>query len=292
MKLATFIYNDSEQPGVYIENKGYYPLSSILGNQAPKTLLEYIQNPVSDLESIIASKNLSPLSRDQVVLKAPIPRPFRDVICLGKNYADHAKEIEETRLMTQGADSIPLDPVYFTKSACPATGDGDVIPLHEHLTSKVDYEVELAVIIGKTAYNISEENVEDFIFGYTILNDISARDVQVKYGQWFFGKSLDGFCSMGPHIITKDEIPFPIELEVSCRVNGETRQTSNTSKLIFGISRIIAEISKGITLFPGDIIATGTPAGVGHALKPPTYLKKGDKVECEIEKLGVLTNYF
>jgi 2-keto-4-pentenoate hydratase/2-oxohepta-3-ene-1,7-dioic acid hydratase in catechol pathway len=155
----------------------------------------------------------------------------------------------------------------------------------------VDYEAELAVIIGKTAFRISREEAEGVIFGYTIINDISARDIQTQHAQWFFGKSLDGFCPMGPHIVSRDEIN-PANLKIQCRVNGKTRQSSNTSKLIFDIPEIISTLSQGITLFPGDIIATGTPAGIGHAMNPPQYLKSGDKVECEIEKIGILTNYF
>jgi len=294
MRFATFTKNGEAYAGIYQD--GYYSFQDLLGADAPKTVLDFIRlyenKDMPDFPALIAQKKLNPTPASQIVLCSPIPIPFRDVICLGKNYADHAKEILETKLLTQDADLIPQAPVYFAKSAYPAMGDGDTIPVHAQCTSQVDYEVELAVIIGKTTRHISPDEVEASIFGYTILNDVTARDIQVRHGQWFFGKSLDGFCPMGPHIVSKEEIPYPVALNVCCRVNGETRQLSNTSKLIFDIPRVISELSQGITLHPGDIIATGTPAGIGHAMKPPRYLQKGDKVECEIERIGVLTNYF
>jgi 2-keto-4-pentenoate hydratase/2-oxohepta-3-ene-1,7-dioic acid hydratase in catechol pathway len=216
-------------------------------------------------------------------MQAPIPRPFRHIICLGKNYEEHAKEL---------LGEVPKAPVYFTKTACPAMGDGAKIPLHEHLTQKVDYEVELAVIIGKTAAKVTPQAAEEVIFGYTILNDITARDLQAKHEQWFLAKSLDGFAPLGPHIVTRDEIPNPAALTIKSHVNDELRQSSTTANLIFTIPQIISNLSQALTLHPGDIIATGTPAGVGHALSPPQYLKPGDKVKCEIENIGTLTNFF
>ncbi|MCL2387579.1 MAG: fumarylacetoacetate hydrolase family protein, partial [Defluviitaleaceae bacterium] len=287
MRYASFMHNGKEYAGVSCF-RGYYPFKSLLGEDAPETMLDFIRhyenNDIPDLESIFRQKDNKPILAGEITLRAPIPYPFRHIICLGKNYADHAKEVSETIQHTQNADFIPQAPIYFTKTAHPAIGDCEKIPLHSHLTSKVDYEAELAVIIGKTASRISPEDAEGVIFGYTILNDLTARDIQSKHAQWFFGKSLDGFCPMGPHIVSRDEIPFPVALKIKCRVNGETRQDSNTSNLIFGIPQIISELSQGITLHAGDIIATGTPAGIGHAMQPPQYLKSGDKVECEIEK--------
>ena len=291
MRFATFLLEGVEVPGVYVEGEGYYPLRDVLDDTAPISLLEYINNPVQDLSASLSSKNLKPISPDQITLCAPIPQPIRNIICLGKNYEDHAKEIVSTKLLTQDENFIPEFPVYFAKSAYPAVGHDSTIPLHEHFTKKVDYEAELAVIIGKKAFCIQESDVEDVIFGYTVLNDITDRDAQTRYGQWFYGKSLDGFCPMGPHIVTKDEIPFPVKLNIFCRVNGETRQNSNTSLLIYDIPRVISELSQGFTLHPGDIIATGTPGGVGHGMKPPRYLQKGDVVECEVEKVGILRTY-
>ena len=295
MRFTTFVHEDKIYAGIVCSN-GYYSFSDLFGKKrnSPKTVLEFIQKyeekAMPDFEAIIAENGLQPFGADCVKLCSPIPMPLRNIICLGKNYEDHAKEVVQTKLETQNENYIPSAPVYFAKIANPATGDGDVIPLHSDFTRKVDYEVELAVIIGKETKCIEPENVESVIFGYTILNDVTARDVQSAYGQWYFGKSLDGFCPMGPHIVTKDEIEFPVKLNISCRVNEETRQSSNTELLIYDIPYIISELSKGITLYPGDIIATGTPGGIGHAMTPPEYLKSGDKIECEIENIGILTN--
>jgi 2-keto-4-pentenoate hydratase/2-oxohepta-3-ene-1,7-dioic acid hydratase in catechol pathway len=293
MKLATFIYNCLETAGVEIDGS-YYSFFNLLDAPVQYSMLDFIRQyenePLPDFRAFVEQNaNLVPIPAENVTLEAPIPRP-RHLICLGKNYADHAKEVQET--IQANENVIPLSPIYFSKTASPAMGDKSTIPLHSHITKKADYEAELGVIIGKTASRISREQAESVIFGYTIINDLTARDLQQKHDQWFFGKSLDGFCAIGPHIITRDELPFPLNLEIKCRVNGELRQSSATSNLIFDIPHIISELSQGITLYPGDIIATGTPAGIGHAMNPPQYLKSGDVVECEIEKIGVLTNYF
>lgn len=304
MKFATFISGGQEYAGIY--HDGYYSFKDLLGGRVSETLtlLEFIRSCESKdllefievIPEIISQNNLKPAASP--TLRPPIPWPFRDIICLGKNYADHAKEMSASsanassaNASSANASSVPQAPVYFAKTAFPTLGDGDKIPSHSQLTNQLDYEAELAVIIGKTTRYIPTSEVEKIIFGYTILNDITARDLQAKHGQWFYGKSLDGACPMGPVIVSRDEIPFPVNLEITSRVNGETRQHSNTSELIFDIPRIISELSMGMTLYPGDIIATGTPAGVGHAMKPPQYLKPGDKIECEIEKIGILTNF-
>ena len=295
MNFVTFAKNGQEYAGVCVDS-GYFAFDDLLDENTFKkhgTILDFIRfyenREIPDFAEIIMRKKLRPF--ENVTIRPPF-QPFRDVICLGKNYAEHAKEVVETKLQTQDDDLIPQTPIYFSKSAYPILGDGDEIPLHGHLTNKVDYEVELAVVIGKTAHHISSSEVEDFIFGYTILNDVTARDIQTKHGQWFFGKSLDGFCPIGPHIVPKDKLSFPVCLDICCRVNGEVRQASNTSKLIFDIPYVVAELSKGLTLYPGDIIATGTPAGIGHAMKPPRYLQANDIVECEIKGIGVLRNVF
>jgi 2-keto-4-pentenoate hydratase/2-oxohepta-3-ene-1,7-dioic acid hydratase in catechol pathway len=163
--------------------------------------------------------------------------------------------------------------------------------LHKDVTKEVDYEVELGVIIGKTCKNVTEAEVKDYIFGYTIINDITARDLQRKHVQWLRGKSLDTFCPMGPILVTKDEIEDHSNLKISLKINDEIRQSSNTSKMIFSIEKIISELSNGITLLPGDVIATGTPEGVGMGFVPPKYLKEGDVVTCAVESIGELTNY-
>jgi len=223
----------------------------------------------------------------EVKVIAPIPRLNRNVICLGLNYTDHVAE-------SQSALSIgiqkPEFPVYFTKLPLNAIGSGEGINSHPEITQEVDYEVELAIIIGKRGTNIKLEEVEEHIFGYTILNDVSARDIQRNHIQWMKGKSLDTFTVIGPWIAHKEVIPFPVELDIYSKVNGELRQNSNTRNFIFDVPYIISELSKGMTLEVGDVIATGTPAGVGMGFKPPKYLKAGDVVECSIEKIGSLIN--
>ena len=187
--------------------------------------------------------------------------------------------------------SIPKHPIYFTKIADPAIGHMDNIIIPTEYTENLDYEVELAIIIGKEGKNISPDNVEEYIFGYTIGNDISARDIQTKHIQWFKGKSLDTTTALGPYIVSKSKIKLPVELDIRCKINGEIRQSSNTRNLIFNIPYIISDLSQGLTLKPGDIILTGTPAGVGAGFKPPKYLKPGDKIESIIEDIGTLINF-
>ncbi len=217
---------------------------------------------------------------DQVVLKAPITNPNK-VIGIGLNYRDHA---EESNL------PLPQEPVIFGKYANSVIGPDENILLPVGLTDKVDYEAELAVVIGRRAYNISEEEVLDYIAGYTNLNDVSARDLQMRDGQWMKGKCLDTFAPMGPWLVTKDEIQNPENLKIELRLNGKTMQSSSTRHLIFGVAHLVSFLSKLMTLDPGDVIATGTPAGVGFVRKPPVFLRPGDIVEVEIEGLGVLRN--
>ncbi len=225
---------------------------------------------------------LQPLA--SVELSAPIPRPAKNIFCVGKNYVDHAEEMG-------GKGATPDHLVVFTKAPTAVSRPGGVVSCQSDVTHKVDYEGELAVVIGKKARNIREEEAMDVVFGYTIINDLTARDLQSRHQQWFLGKSLDGFCPMGPVLVTKDEVPMPERLNIVTRVNGEVRQSANTEQMIFTIPQIIATIAAGTTLEPGDIIATGTPAGVGHAKHPPVYLKPGDVVEVEVEGLGVLRTY-
>ena len=178
--------------------------------------------------------------------------------------------------------------IVFTKAPTTVNGHEQTVPLHREVTSELDYEGELAIVIGKKGTSISRENAYDYIFGYTILNDLTARDLQSKHQQFFLGKSLDGTCPIGPWIVSKDAVPNPGDLEIETKVNGETRQHARTSLFLFPIDEIIATISKGISLEPGDIIATGTPAGVGKGFKPPRYLKNGDVIEITIESIGTL----
>lgn len=237
------------------------------------------------VEEAIASGEGVPL--ESVHLLAPIPCPNQDIICLGLNYADH---VSEAKKFDASFDSNKAKAVYFSKRASYCPGHGGEIPSHSHLTCKLDYEVELGVIIGKDAFRVSYEETEDYIFGYTIINDVSAREIQTEHTQWYFGKSLDGFTPMGPCIVTKDEVSYPPKLEIKSFVNGELRQNSTTDNLIHDISEIISELSSGMTLKAGTVIATGTPEGVGMGMNPPAFLKPGDVVTCYIEGIGELKN--
>jgi 2-keto-4-pentenoate hydratase/2-oxohepta-3-ene-1,7-dioic acid hydratase in catechol pathway len=222
-----------------------------------------------------------------VQLAAPIPRPRKNIMCLGWNYAEHAKE---TALIRGQEAKTPEYPVIFTKAPTTVNSPYGNIIIDPTVSEEIDWEVELAVIIGKGGKNIPEENALSHVFGYTVLNDVTARDLQSRHKQFFKGKSIDGYCPMGPWIVSADEIEDPQQLIVRLRVNGITKQEGNTSMMIFPIRTIIAILSKGMTLEPGDIIATGTPSGVGFARNPPEFLKAGDVMETEVEGIGVLRN--
>lgn len=223
-----------------------------------------------------------------VRLLSPILYPAQDVICLGVNYEAHASEAASYE--KEAFDLKAQCPVYFSKRVNRATADGEDIFSYPEFVKKLDYEVELAVIIGREARNVKKGQAYKYVFGYTILNDLSARDLQTSHKQWYFGKSLDGFTPMGPWIVTADEIPYPPKLLIQSYVNGELRQSSNTERLIFSIDDVICELSQGITLRPGTIISMGTPEGVGMGFNPPKFLKPGDTVKCVIENIGTLTN--
>lgn len=225
---------------------------------------------------------------EEVKLLAPIPNPEQDVICLGVNYMDHAAE--SARFKKETFDGERPHAVYFSKRVNEAIATGGIIPSHEDIVDSLDYEAEFALIIRRDAVNVEPERVKDYIFGYTIMNDVSARTIQNRHKQWYFGKSLDGFAPMGPCILTADAVSYPPELSIQSYVNGELRQDSNTQHLIFGIDHIISELSKGMTLKAGTIISTGTPAGVGLGFDPPKFLKRADIVECRIEGIGSLRN--
>lgn len=294
MKFVTYIKDGIENIGISKDEHIVdlqYIFSNIGEKNPPKTMIEFIEYSddckLKVIEEFLKDDNLETIPLDSVKISAAIPYPRRNVFCLGKNYVEHVKEVKITRIT--GTD-VPQAPIYFTKAACPAIGQGDCISFSSKITQLVDYEAELAVVIGKDGSNIREEDAEEYIFGYTIINDVSARDLQGKHNQWFKGKSLDAFCPMGPVIVHKSEIPFPVELNISCRVNGELRQNSNTKKLIFNIPYIISDLSMGLTLKAGDIIATGTPSGVGMGFNPIKVLKDGDVVECTIERIGTLKN--
>ena len=221
-------------------------------------------------------------------LLAPIPRPRKNVFCVGWNYLEHFEEGAKARPHVQ---DMPAHPAFFTKAPTTVNGPYDPIPLHADVTEKLDWEVELGLVIGRGGRNIAEADAMKHVYGYMVVNDVSAREVQRQHGQqWFKGKSLDGTCPMGPWIVTADEVPDPQALRVTCRVNGVAKQDSNTRHMYFRIPRIIAELSAGLTLEPGDLISTGTPAGVGHARTPPEFMRAGDLLETEVEGIGTLRN--
>lgn len=239
------------------------------------------------------AKNVDSLSGaevklDEVKLLAPIVRPKQDVICLGINYRDH--QAEASRFSKESFDVKKDDAIYFGKRVNRATAPGEAIPSYEGYVDSLDYESELGVIIGKAAKNVSVENALDYVFGYTIVNDVSARNIQRRHQQWYLGKSLDGFTPIGPCIVTADGIADVQALDIKSYVNGELRQNSNTRYMITTVAEAIADLSQGMTLLPGTIIATGTPAGVGMGMQPPCWMKKGDVVVCEIEGIGKLEN--
>lgn len=218
---------------------------------------------------------------------APIPRTPRNVFCLGRNYADHIAEDNVSRDKDTG---IPEHPQFFTKPPSAIVGPGAAIRYDERVTRRLDYEVELAVVVGAGGRDIAAADAMHHVFGYTVLNDITARDLQKRHDQWFKGKGLDTSCPMGPVIVTADEIPDPHALRISLDVNGERRQDASTGQMIFRIPETIEALSAGLTLEPGDVIATGTPSGVGYAMNPRRWLKDGDAIVCRVEGIGELRN--
>ena len=237
----------------------------------------------------LAIAGIPALPIEAVTLESPIPAPAQDVICLGINYMAHSDEAEK-----YSADAFATrhqDAIYFSKRVTRAVPDDGFIEAHTDLVKKLDYECELAVVLGMDAKDVPAGQTKDVVFGYTILNDVSARDVQTAHKQWYFGKSLDGFTPIGPCIVTADEFEtYPPRLGIRSFVNGEKRQDSNTGLQIFDIDHVIAELSQGMTLKAGTLIATGTPAGVGMGMDPPQFLVPGDVVRCEIDGIGTLTN--
>jgi 2-keto-4-pentenoate hydratase/2-oxohepta-3-ene-1,7-dioic acid hydratase in catechol pathway len=285
LDLAGLAKDLAAQRGTIRRGRGGFPrtlLELIQGGEATIALgreaWEHGQRLVEQqaIEDLAKRRLAYPLKR--VRLLAPIPHPARNIFCLGRNYADHAAE--------RGA-AVPEHPVFFTKPGTAVTGPGDEV-VHHAVTSELDYEVELAVVIGRAGRDIPRSEALAHVFGYTIVNDVTARDLQKRHAQWFKGKSLDTFCPMGPVLVTADEMPNPQALAIALRVNGQVRQSSNTAKMIFPVDQCIEVLSIAMTLLPGDIIATGTPDGVGAA--SGNFLKAGDRMEAEIEKIGVLAN--
>ena len=281
MKLGTIRRGRSYATAI-IEN-GEASLAVVAGQTVPFEggLLELLTSGAAGELSRGAA--LGPVS--ELSLAAPIPRPIRNIFCVGKNYSDHAKELAGSLF----DHSAPAAPIVFSKVPETVVGPGEPIVIDPSISTAIDYEGELALIIGTAGRNIAKADALRHIWGYTILNDVTARDIQQRHGQWLLGKSQDSFCPMGPWAVTANEIDLS-DTALRTHVNGELRQSTNLRDLIFDIPTLIATISAGITLKPGDIIATGTPAGVGMGFDPPRYLKPGDVIRVEIDGIGVLEN--
>lgn len=296
MRLLTYKHNQIEAVGVVTSEDRILPLSSLTDGvlspaqvallQSRPTMLDIIRGgePVfvvmREVLSRLNDQNAKLLDISEVEILAPIPRPPK-IVAIGLNYMDHCRE---TRT------EPPSRPLLFAKFPTSVTGHNAPIRWTEGVTEEVDYEAELAVIMGKTAKKVRAADAFDKIFGYTALNDVSARDMQFGDKQWVRGKSLDTFCPMGPYLVTKDELSEPNNLQIGCRINGKTLQDSNTREMIFKVPDLVEFITQDITLEPGDVIATGTPSGVGFSRMPPVYLKHGDEVEVFIHGIGVLAN--
>lgn len=279
MKLATVLYHQTSSVGAIVE-EGMALFSS---PEFPAKLTEWIEEGDALLQrakDVLSAGKVKVITLSEAKLLAPLTTPGK-IVAIGLNYMDHCRE-----------QNIPVPdrPIVFTKFNTSIIGPGDPISWDPTLTQQVDYEVELGVVIGKRAKSVSVTNALDYVFGYTIVNDVSARDLQFSDRQWVRAKSLDTFCPMGPVIVTKDEIPDPQSLELRTLLNGEVVQNSSTAEMIFSVADLISFLSHSFTLEPGDVIATGTPDGVGVFRKPPVFLKHGDQVILEIEKIGRLEN--
>jgi 2-keto-4-pentenoate hydratase/2-oxohepta-3-ene-1,7-dioic acid hydratase in catechol pathway len=285
MKLITFIRNGCFFPGALLGNE-----IADLGSVAESLYaLIALQKDQGTLAKEISAAPRLPLS--QVLLAAPIPVPARNIFCVGKNYAAHAREFHRSGFdATSAGDEAPAQPIIFTKATTSVIGPNASIRGQLDATESVDYEGELAVVIGRGGLSISRSAAMEHVFGYTIVNDVTSRTQQHAHKQWFLGKSIDTFCPMGPAIVTADEIPDPGLMHLTTHVNGELRQDAYISELIFDIPTLIETLSRNITLMPGDIIATGTPQGVGIGFDPPRFLARGDTIEITIDLVGSLRN--
>jgi len=290
MRFCTYQTPGGPRPGI-VTDEAVVDLQALARRRrlevVPADMLELIAAvPAGELRALAreaaawvqAGRPAVPLARARLL--APIPRPRKNIVCLGRNYAEHARE---------GGGEVPPAPVFFTKPPTAVVGPEAPVTYHR-VTGELDYEVELVAVIGRRGRNIPRARALDYVFGYTIMNDVTARDLQRRHLQWFKGKSLDTFAPLGPWIVHRRAIPDPQALTLRLRVNGETRQDSTTAKMLFPVSQLIEVLSAGMTLEPGDLIATGTPAGVGVGFEPPRYLRPGDVMEAEIEGIGVLRN--
>ncbi len=289
MRIATFVHNGKRQVGQVSEDGQQVTPFALSPEQAQRGAQTLIEAAVEGRAWPALAG--APLALASVQLQAPLPVPRRNVWCVGRNYHAHAKELSASVFKDSNADTKAW-PIVFTKVPECVVGPFDAVQLPGAAVSEqIDYEAELAVVIGKGGKNISQAEAMQHVFGYTVVNDVTARDVQMRHQQWDMGKSFDTFCPMGPWIVTADALDGR-RTRVRCWVNGELRQDGPTENMIFDIPTLIETISRGITLYPGDIIATGTPAGVGMGLNPPRYIAKGDVIRIEIDGLGQIENRF
>ena len=293
MKLVTFspLPSGEPRPGLVLDGKRIVDIPAALGaSDDTRTMLGVIRAGESmkkKLAELAGKAGVATVELANVKLHAPIPRPAKNVFAIGWNYLPH---FEEGAAKLQDNRELPKYPVIFSKAPTSVTGPYDTVPFHSQVSTQCDWEVELGVILGPGGKDITEADAMKHVFGYTVINDVSWRDIQRRHGgQWDKGKSLDGSCPMGPWIVTADELAWD-NLRVTCRVNGVTKQDSNTKHMYFKLPRLIAELSAGQTLEPGDIISSGTPEGVGFARTPPEFMKPGDLLETEIEGIGTLRN--
>lgn len=292
MRLVTFSDAEGMRIGVHDSESGsIVDLSA--GSRLPREMTTFValgKNGVQRARSAIKSGK-GRIAADSVKIHAPFPRPARNILCVGKNYHDHAREFHASGFdASAGSSAIPELPIIFTKWPNSVIGPGESIPSANDYTSSTDYEGELTVVIGEGGRNISQKNAYKHVYGYTIVNDVTARTLQNQHKQWFLGKSLDGYCPMGPCIVTADDIDDVTQLRLVTKVNGEVRQDAYVSQLIFDIPTLIETLSRVMTLEPGDLIATGTCAGVGIGFDPPRFLRPGDVVDVTIDPIGTLSN--
>lgn len=287
MKLVAFTNQSTPYVGILSEDGKSVQAIDLPGLDAHSGILALVEKGVSkdDLSHIKGAR----FSVADIQLRAPVPRPKRNIFCVGRNYREHADELSDS--IFKGNSVVDQWPIIFSKLPECVIGPMADVRLPTGISTDIDYEAELAVVIGKQGINISREDALSYVYGYTIVNDVTARDVQVRHQQWHLGKSFDTFCPMGPCVVTADALDIN-NLNIKCLVNDEVRQKANTQDLIFDIPSIIQHCSRGITLYPGDIIATGTPSGVAMGMKPPKYLRDGDVVRVEIDGIGHIQNTF
>lgn len=283
MKLVRFSYQETIGWGKYdaTSDRIYTSCSETQAFTTFQAVIEFFEQ--AELQQ---NRYTEMLARSEVILLAPV-LPTKNILCIGKNYQEHILEFDGS---AQDVENVREKPIFFSKALSSITGPDSAILLHDEVTNSVDYEAELAVVIGKRGINIPKGKALEHVYGYTILNDVTARDLQKDHQQWLRGKSLDSHCPIGPWVVTADEVENPQSLRIQSRINGEIRQDSNTKHMMHDVAALIENLSKGMTLEVGDVIATGTPKGVGMGFSPPKFLRHGDRVEIVIEKIGTLSN--